>query len=187
MAPTLHTEIPGCTLRPWRHEDEAALLRHANNRKVWRNLTERFPHPYTEADAKAWFAIAAQASASVHLAIDLDGEAMGGIGLIAGEGITRYTAQFGYWLGEAHWGRGIATAAARAMVSFAFAHTDFVRLEAPVFAWNPASMRVLEKTGFQREALLKRSVFRDGQIIDAVLYATVRDGAPAITSSDTGP
>lgn len=187
MALTLHTEIPGCSLRPWRPNDEDSLLRHADNRKVWRNLTERFPHPYTPVDAKAWFAIAAQPGNSVHLAIALNGEAIGGIGLIAGEGITRYTADFGYWLGEVHWGRGIATAAARAMRSFAFSSTAFVRLEARVFAWNPASMRVLEKAGFQREGVLRRSVFRDGQIIDAVLHAAVRDGAAALTSSGTGP
>jgi len=42
-----------------------------------------------------------------------------------------------------------------------------------VFAWNPASMRVLEKSGFEREALLRSAATKDGQLIDTVLYARV--------------
>lgn len=171
----LQTVIPNCLLRPWSPGDKAALVRHANNRKVWRNLTDLFPHPYTEADANAWLAVAGKPGASMHLAIELDGEAIGGIGIIAGRDVSRYTGQFGYWLGEAHWGKGIATAAGRAVLAHAFAHTDLVRLEAPVFAWNPASMRVLEKIGFQRECVRRRSVFKDGQLIDSVMYTAIRE------------
>lgn len=171
----IDTGIPGCRLRPWKAEDKTALVRHANNRSVWRNLTETFPHPYTPRDADSWISIANRAAPSVHVAIEIDGEAVGGAGLVAGEGITRCTAQFGYWLGEAHWGKGIATAAAGAMAKHAFATTPFARLEAPVFAWNPASMRVLEKIGFVREGVLRRSVFKDGLLIDSVMYAKVRD------------
>lgn len=84
------------------------------------------------------------------------------------------SAQFGYWLGHSYWGRGIMTAAVRCTVEYIFGHFDVVRLEAPVFEWNPASMRALEKCGFVREAVLRRSVFKDGQLIDSMLYARVR-------------
>jgi RimJ/RimL family protein N-acetyltransferase len=171
------TELPNCVLRPWCAADKASLLRHADNRKIWRNLTERFPHPYTEADADDWLRIAALPGPSVHLAIDVGGEAIGGIGTIARTDIYRHTGDFGYWLGELHWGRGIATAAARAMAAHLLAAGHFVRLEAPVFAWNPASMRVLEKAGFVREGVLKRSVFKDNQFTDGVMYARVRGDA----------
>jgi len=171
----LPTDLPGCHLRSWKTEDKPALIRNANNRKIWRNLTEIFPHPYTEADAEYWLSFANQATASIHLAIELDGEAVGGIGVIAGEGIACHTGHFGYWLGEAHWGKGVATAAARAMVAHAFSRSQFARLEAPVFEWNPPSMRVLEKVGFVREGVLKRNVFKDGQLVDSVMYALVRD------------
>ena len=169
----LPTELPECSLRSWQPQDTGSLVKNANNRNVWRNLTHMFPHPYTLADAEAWVRIANEPSASLHLAIEFQGEAVGGIGAIAGEGIAQRTAQFGYWLGEAHWHKGIATAAARAMVNHLQSTLAFARLEAPVFEWNPRSMRVLEKIGFVREGLLRRSVFKDGQLIDSVMYALV--------------
>lgn len=110
-------------------------------------------------------------------AIEIDGEAVGGIGVEPGEGIYARSGRFGYWLGEPFWGRGIMTAAVRATVEHAFTNLDLVRLEAPVFAWNPTSMRVLEKCGFEREGVLRNSVLKDGELIDAVLFAKLRDPA----------
>ena len=106
-----------------------------------RNLMHRFPHPYTDADADGWFAL-------------LEGMAQATHGCMLGEGVYQRSAQFGYWLGEAFWGRGIMTAAVKAVVPYAIERFRLVRLESPVFEWNPASMRVLEKCGFTREAVL---------------------------------
>jgi RimJ/RimL family protein N-acetyltransferase len=128
-----------------------------------------------QTSAEYWVSFANQCEPSIHFAIDFNGEAAGGIGIIAGNGVYSHTGNFGYWLGEAHWGNGIATAAARVMIAHAFTETQFMRLEAPVFEWNPTSMRVLEKVGFVREGVLKRNVYKDGQLIDSVLYARVRD------------
>lgn len=169
------TELRGCVIRPWMPADKSSLVANANNRAVWRNLADVFPHPYTEADAEAWLRSAAGPGRNVSLAIVLDGLAVGGIGARAGDGIFSRTAHFGYWLGEAHWGKGIVTAAGRAMLDCLKADGRFVRLEAPVFEWNPASMRVLEKLGFEREARLRKSVTKDGQLIDSVLYACLLD------------
>jgi RimJ/RimL family protein N-acetyltransferase len=165
------TEIRGCVLRPWAPADKPSLIANANNRNVWRTLADVFPHPYTEADADAWLSLRAGAGRHVLFAIEFAGIAVGGIGARAGEGIFTRTANFGYWLGEAHWGRGLATAAGRAMLRHLAEDGRFVRLEAPVFEWNPASMRVLEKIGFVRETLLRKSVTKDGQLIDSVLYS----------------
>ena len=95
----------------------------------------------------------------------------GDLGARAGVGIHARTAQFGYWLGETFWGRGIVTAAGRAFLEHLKNDGRFVRLEAPVFEWNPSSMRVLEKLGFERVAVLRRNVTKDGQLIDSVLYS----------------
>jgi len=172
----LRTELTSCVLRPWTPADKPDLVRFADNRKVWRNLLDSFPHPYTAADADFWIAHANAPGAS-HFAIVVGGQAVGGIGAIAQGGLARKTAQFGYWLAEHAWGKGIATAAARAMAPFAFTALAVERLEAAVFAWNPASMRVLEKSGFTREGLHRSSVYKDGQLIDSVMYARLRVAA----------
>ena len=167
----LETSIANCVLRPWQADDVANLIANANNRKVWRNLTESFPHTYNKRDAEQWIEIATDSGRSVHFAITLAGQAVGGVGAIAGQGIAERTAQFGYWLGDAYWGNGIATAVAAAFVNYLEGQRAFARLEAPVFAWNPASMRVLEKVGFHREGILRNSVSKDGELIDSVMYA----------------
>jgi RimJ/RimL family protein N-acetyltransferase len=166
-----------CVVRDWSKADKPALLRVAGNRAVWRNLTHRFPHPYTDADADSWFAVLARGAGRNNWAIECDGVAAGGIGMDPGEGVYAKTARFGYWLGEPFWGRGIMTAAVRAVTRHLFASTAVVRLEAPVFEWNPPSMRVLEKSGFAREGVLRKSVEKDGQIIDVVMFALVREAA----------
>ncbi len=127
-----------CLVRDWRLSDKPALLGLANNRKVWRNLTHRFPHPYTEADADSWLARRPETPAPTNWAIEVDGKAVGGVGARAGEGVYAKSAEFGYWLGEPYWGRGIATAAVRETANYLLTHFDLVRLEAPVFEWNPA-------------------------------------------------
>jgi RimJ/RimL family protein N-acetyltransferase len=163
-----------CVVRDWRRNDKESLVRVANNRSIWRNLEDRFPHPYTDADADCWFALLEKLPDVTHWAVEVEGEAVGGIGFERGEGVHAKSARLGYWLGEPYWGRGIMTAAVRATSDYILAHFDLARLEAPVFEWNPSSMRVLEKCGFVREGVLRRSVFKDGQLIDCALYARVR-------------
>lgn len=160
-----------CVIREWTRADKESLIRFANNRNVWRNLTHMFPHPYTEAHAEEWFCSLERRPEPTHWAIEVEGHAVGGIGVTLREGIYAKSALFGYWLGEPFWGRGIMTEAVNAVSRHILAHFGLVRLESPVFAWNPASMRVLEKCGFVREAVLRSSVMKDGQIIDQVVYA----------------
>jgi len=160
-----------CVLRPWRRGDEPSLARHANNRKVWRNLRDAFPHPYTIDDAHAWIASIVDVAPVRNFAIEVGGSAAGGIGVAPFADVHARSAEIGYWLAEEHWGRGIATEAVRAATSYAFGSLGVVRVQAAVFAWNEASMRVLEKCGYAREGVLAKSVFKDGELIDSVLYA----------------
>jgi len=169
----MRIECPVCAVRDWSPADKADLVRYANNRNVWRNLTHMFPNPYTEADADEWFAMLAAMPEPTHWAIEVDGQAVGGIGVSVGKGVFSKKAEFGYWLGEPYWGRGIMTGAARAVAPYALERFGLVRLEAAVFAWNPASMRVLEKCGFVREGVSRAGVFKDGQLLDEVDYALV--------------
>ncbi|MEM7051611.1 MAG: GNAT family N-acetyltransferase [Acidobacteriota bacterium] len=161
-------------LRRWRRGDEASLVRYANNRRIWRHLLDRFPNPYGPAEAKAWIDSQQGIERPTNLAIEYRGEAVGSVGLEPFTDVYRRTAEVGYWIAEAHWGRGLATAAVVAFTDYAFANFDFERLQATVFATNPASGRVLEKAGYHLEGRLRRAIFKDGEVLDAVLWARIR-------------
>lgn len=164
------------TLRQWRQEDCARLAELANNRKIWRNLREPFPFPYTLPDAEGWVAhCEAREGAPAQFAIEASGELAGGIGFNALANVHRIGAEIGYWIGEPYWGRGIATSALIEASRLAFAEFPFQRLQAMVFGWNGVSMRVLEKAGYQLEGRLRRSVLKDGEVTDSVIYALLRD------------
>ena len=173
----LDLPVAGAHLRAWKRGDEASLSRHADNRNVWITLGDRFPHPYALDDAKDWIEAARSQDPTVHFAIVVDGEAAGGIGLELQQDIFRRTAVIGFWLGEAHWGRGIATAALKALTEYAFASFDLCRLQAYVFEQNAASARVLEKAGYVWEARLRKAATKDGRTFDLLLYSMVREQA----------
>ncbi|MGA7409452.1 MAG: GNAT family protein [Bryobacteraceae bacterium] len=165
-----------CRLRRWRRSDRSALIKHANNIKIWRNVRDIFPHPYTPAAADTFLSTVTEQSGPESIyAIEVGGEAVGGIGIHPRVNEERHTAEIGYWLGEPFWGRGIATAAVCSLSQRALKELDLYRLFANVFASNPASMRVLEKAGFQREGVLRRAVVKDGVLMDAVVYGLTRD------------
>lgn len=172
----MHIDVGPWQVRSYREDDAEALARYANNRRVWRNLNDFFPHPYTVNDAKQWIALTQREQPERNFAIASQTEPIGAIGLKLRDNVSRHTAEIGYWLGEPFWGQGIATAALRATTNFAFAHFDLARLEAYVFEWNPASCRVLEKAGYTQEARLRKAVYKDGQLIDQFLYAKIRGG-----------
>jgi RimJ/RimL family protein N-acetyltransferase len=167
----MHLDCGLCVVRDWSLDDRDSLVRSANNRNVWRNMAHRFPHPYTAKHAEQWFQFLSRLPQRTHWAIEVDGKAVGGIGVEQADGVNAKTGYFGYWLAEPYWGRGIATAAVCRTSSEVLAQYAIARLEARVYEWNPASMRVLEKCGFEREGVLRRSIFKDGQVIDSVIYA----------------
>ncbi len=171
----MRIELSQAVLRPWRQDDAASLVQQANNRRVAHNLRDAFPHPYTAEDATNWVAIANVAEPLRHFAIAVDGAAVGGIGLVIKDDVHRRSAEVGYWLGEAYWGRGIATEALRAISDYAFATFDLIRLFAGVFDWNPASARVLEKAGFEFEARHRRAITKGDRTGDELLYVLLRD------------
>lgn len=161
-------------LRPWRAGDEDALVRHADNHAVWRNMTDGFHHPYTRAAAEQWIAVANLGEKPTNFAIVYEGEPVGGVGCERLADLHRLTAEGGYWLGESVWGRGLATEAFGLLLDYAWSEFDFERIEASVLSWNPASRRVLEKCGFRLEALMRRNIVKDGEILDSWLYAQLR-------------
>src|SRR3954471_15048799 len=158
-----------CVIRPWRMSDAEAVVRHANNVNVARQLRDRFPHPYSRANAQAFLKSAVSTSDSTNLAIEVDGDAAGAIGYVVGTDVERFSAEIGYWLGEAHWGRGIATEALMLVTDYVFSSANLLRLFAVPFADNLGSIRVLEKAGYVREAILKSSSVKEGKPRDQSL------------------
>ena len=163
-----------CTIRPWRLNDAESLARHANNRKIWLAVRDLFPHPYTIQDAHEFLQQTMTEPSAMKFCIEIEGAAVGGIGVHPGEDVHRHTATVGYWLGEEFWGRGIMTGAVTVLTNFCFENFPLRRISAEVFANNPASARVLERAGFVFEGRLKNHVLKDGKLLDSLLYARTK-------------
>ncbi len=163
-----------CTIRPWRLNDAESLARNADNRKIWLGVRDLFPHPYTIQDALEFLQRTISEGSAMKFCIEIDGAAVGGIGVHPGEDVHRHTATVGYWLGEEFWGRGIMTEAVTVVTDFCFKNFPLRRISAEVFANNPASARVLEKAGFIFEGRLKNDVLKDGELLDSLLYARTK-------------
>ncbi len=171
----MRIELAQCILRSWQMEDAPALAEGANNRKIWLKVRDRMPHPYSLADAETYLQRVTKDDTAHVACIEIDGKASGAIGLHPGEDVHRRTAELGYWVAEPYWGRGIATAAVRAFVEFGFTNIPLNRIYASAYANNPASVRVLEKAGFAFEGRMRKHAIKDSVVLDALLYAIVRD------------
>lgn len=158
-------------LRPWTNGDLESLVKYANNFKIARFMSDGFPHPYTPKDGKAFIQLATAGKGILYFAIDVNGEAAGGIGVAILTDIKRKNAELGYWLGEPFWGNGIVTKAVMEMVEIAFCEFDINRIFALPFGTNLASQRVLEKAGFKLEAKFEKTLFKNGEFLDEMVYA----------------
>ena len=169
----MHLQLTTCTLRSWRVGDAESLVKYANNRNIWLNLRDRFPHPFTPRDALGFLDSMIGKEPEIVLAIAVGDEAIGGVGFALQKDIERVSAEIGYWVAEPFWGRGIATEAVRAVTRYALEHHELTRIFAVPFTRNVASCRVLEKAGYVFEGTLRRSAIKDGVIIDQCLYAFI--------------
>ena len=167
----MNLKLNSCTIRNWRDSDAPAIARYANNYKIWLGLRDLFPHPYTLNDAISFIRMTRKTDPPTMLAIVRGKEAIGSIGLRPGSDVERVSAEIGYWIAEPFWGQGIATDALTAVTKYAIEKYNLTRVFAVPYANNPASFRVLEKAGFTLEGRMKRSVLKNGVILDQLLYA----------------
>ncbi|MBP2045205.1 GNAT family N-acetyltransferase [Methanobacterium aggregans] len=161
-----------CILREWKRSDLENLVKNANNIDIASNMRDGFPFPYTHDHGRQWIEIAE--TNDCFFAITAKGEAVGGIGLTLGEDIERISAEVGYWLGKAHWGRGIISSALEGVVDYGFNELKLERIFAVPFEHNTASRRVLEKNGFNLEGILRNSVIKSDKIYNQALYARIK-------------
>ena len=169
----MHVILSGCEIRSWRASDVDSLVEQANNRNVWINLRDRFPHPYTKRDGQRFIRRMCASEPETAFAIAVNREAVGGIGFVLLQDVERVSAEVGYWLGEPFWGRGITTEALVAITRYAVDTHGLTRLFAVPFAYNMASCRVLEKAGYVLEGRLRRSAIKDGRVVDQFQYAFI--------------
>jgi [ribosomal protein S5]-alanine N-acetyltransferase len=166
--------LASCVVRQWTAADLASLVHHANSRDIWIHLRDRFPHPYLEDHGRVFLDTVTRQSPERVWAIEVDGEAAGAIGLEFLGDVERVSAEIGYWLGQACWGRGIMTEVVRAVTAEAFRRYDLTRIFALPFADNPGSIRVLEKAGYSLEGRMPQSAIKDGRVRDQLMFGAYR-------------
>ena len=158
------------SLRPWDIEDVESLVKYANNPLIAKNLTNKFPYPYAESDGR-WFINFATQDKPIHIfAIDMEGEAVGGIGIHPQDDVYCKNAELGYWLAQPFWGQGIVSQAIKQIIDIAFTLFDIERIYARPFGTNIASQRVLEKNHFILEVKFEKTFFKNNEMLDEYVY-----------------
>jgi len=166
----------GIVLRPWSISDAPKLAVLADNKKISDNLRDGMPFPYTLNDAQNWLnIILPENNPPRFFAITLDKQLVGSIGIVSKTDIYCKNFEIGFFISEYFWGKGIATRAIKAALSYAFTNFDIVRIYAEVFSDNLASCRALEKAGLKLEATLKKNIIKNGIIKDSCIYSVLRE------------
>jgi RimJ/RimL family protein N-acetyltransferase len=171
----MRIEFGDYLIRDWYDGDAPVIARYADNRKIWLNLRDVFPHPYKLSDAKTYILKVNALKPKTIFAIASQQEAIGSIGLVLGSDVHRFSAELGYWLAEPFWNKGIMTEAICKFTDFAFKQYKLYRIFAEPYIYNHASARVLEKCRFICEGIMKNYAFKDGKILDMYLYAKTQN------------
>lgn len=160
------------TLRDYQQADIDSIHQLLNNFAVSRFLSSRIPYPYSRDDANWW--VTTGSKQEITRVIEFNQHLAGIIGVIPGRFENRRCGELGYWLGQPFWGKGLATLAVQAMTRLIFSETVLVRLFAPIYGPNKASMRVVEKSGYLLEGIAKQAIFKDGEFFDEYIYARLK-------------
>ncbi len=139
------------------------------------NGYDKTPNPFTEKDAIAYIKQHISKKPEERFLIFWNNEVAGEIGITLKEDVFRLTAEIGYFISKAFWGKGLATKAVKKMTEYAFANFDVIRIEAGVFDFNKSSMKVLEKNGYYLESVRKKAVIKKGEIIDDYIWVKLKD------------
>lgn len=175
MSTVITLETPKLILRPWKLEDLPAFEQISNDPEV-ADFTSSFVYPQPEGWAKARLErqIGAQGTWGHSFAVILreTGEiiAEASIGLE----LKRARGELGYMCARDWRGRGIVPEAVRALNAWAFTNLELNRIQACHFPRNPASGRVLEKAGLQREGVLRGYLLKNGVSEDVIMYGITR-------------
>ena len=161
-------------LRAWNLSDLESLVKYANNANIANNLTDAFPHPYSESDGLNFINTVSKDNPVKAFAIEINGEACGAIGIFPQGDIHKKNAEMGYWLAEPFWGQGIITKLVGKMIEYGFATWDIDRIFARPFGSNMASQLVLKRNGMKLEAKLEHTIWKNNRYEDELIFAIRR-------------
>lgn len=164
----------GYILRPWETGDAISLAENINNKKIWDNVRDSLPYPYTVHDAQAYIEYTQDTPYHQNFAIVVKDKAVGSVGISPCVDVERISAEIGYWLGEVYWGHGFTSDAVKTIAEYTFQHTDIIRLYASVYEYNKASMRVLEKAGFTQLCTLHKAAIKNGVVLNMPYYELIK-------------
>jgi RimJ/RimL family protein N-acetyltransferase len=157
-------------IRAWQKQDAQRLASIANNRKIWNNVRDQLPNPYTVMDALQWMNHIKDHQPVQNLAILYNGMVVGNIGCKLQEDVYRKSIEIGYFVGEEYWGKGIATAAIDLFVQYLVHHFQPIRIYAEVFAHNQSSMKALRKNGFILESIRRKAAIKNNEMVDDYVW-----------------
>lgn len=156
-------------------EDAEKIAFYANNRKIWLNVTDNFPHPYTLEIAQEWISKRTSVQPIQDAVIVYKGEPVGWIGISMGTNIWTIKGEIGYWIGEPFWGKGIMSQVLSPFVDYCFQNIPQLhKINLYAYTRNVASIRLFQKAGFHFEANLMQNCIKDGVIEDEVGYYLLR-------------
>lgn len=166
------------TLRRPRRSDASVIRSIANNRSVSKYLPE-MPHPYSEGNARAMINeshhYGRTGSAYTFCIVEnSNSDLMGCVGLRNVNSNDR-NAEMWYWLGRKYWHKGYASDAVRLTLQFAFESLHLMKVYAVVQESNVASVNLLERHGFTREAHWRKGSFMNGRWYDVYGYGILRN------------
>jgi [ribosomal protein S5]-alanine N-acetyltransferase len=168
-------------LRPWQLEDIATFAALSNDPEIAdHTLSSVCPQPDGWAQTRVERMIASfteRKNFSFAVMRKDTAEVIADCGISFDERHKR--GEMGYWCGAAYRGHGFMTESARAVMQFGFEQLGLHRVQASHFPRNPASARILEKIGMQREGLLRGYVQKNGQAEDVIYYAALKSDLPS--------
>ena len=131
--------------------DMQHIIHYLDSDKVYSENTANIPYPYKEADAEFL----------IHEVVD--------------KGFENQKAEIGYWLGKEFWNKGYVTEAMTEVLAFGFKVLNLNKITASFFPHNPASERVMEKSGMRQEAVLRQEIYKNGKFLDFVRYSILKE------------
>ncbi|WP_158975339.1 GNAT family N-acetyltransferase [Cellulophaga sp. L1A9] len=162
-------------LRAYTLDVVEAYATYRNNRTIFDNGYDKVPNPFTLKDAEDFITLQTKKNIPERKIIYWKDQFVGEIGITINTDVFKLGAEMGYFIGAPFWGNGIASEAIKLMVEYSFKNFDIIRIEAGVFSFNKASMRVLEKNDFYLESIKKDAVIKNNVILDDYIWVKLKN------------